>query len=416
MTDQGRDSAVFSFFWASVICGLSTGCGGLHFSTPDQQRGPDRSQPPAAVEPASEGGERATLAAVEEFLVRTRDYRMPSTISSDPPTTPLPVTIAMDSAPPAISSRSMEQPGKVGGTASRPEKASANMQMTLAENASGQRTLALPVIESLAIQVPTPVETPGQEPPLTNTTNHPLKLHADQTVLPAERFLTHLESLAEEAADFATEWQLRLTQTALNRDTEAAEVSANLPRDARRILLGLIRLAVAARHVAADPLLPGDEALERIEELRRVLADRADPTISTVALCSKVVTFGVYDELSSGDFIAGRSTPAIVYSEIRNLRSEQTADGQYQSVLATRLEVLTATGESVWEHEEPEIVDQCRRPRTDFFLAHRIALPPTLAAGDYVLKVLVEDKLSGKANEYARRFAISARTSVATNR
>ena len=416
MTRLGRDSAVFLFVVPSVICALSTGCAGLHFAARDHGVAADPFQSVAAAVATPEDGARASLPDVEEFLVRTQNYRMPGTVSPEPPpATPLP-TMPPEAGPRAGPSGPMEQPGTIRRAAPRPDTAFANMQMTLAENAIGQQPPAPPVIESLAVEVSVPVAASVEQPTRINTTNQPLELHPEVTSMPTDRFLKHLEVLAAEAKDFASEWQLRLTQAALNREGEAVKVSSSLSRDARSILSGLIRLAAAARRVAADPLLPGDEALECLDDLRRVLTDRADPIVSTVALCSKVVTFGVYDELSTDDLVAGRSIPAIVYSEIRNLRSEQTDDGQYRSVLATRLEVLTAAGESVWEHEEPEIVDQCRRPRIDFFLAHRIAFPPTLAPGNYVLKLLVEDKLSGKANEFAYQFAIPAVTSVAANR
>jgi len=89
--------------------------------------------------------------------------------------------------------------------------------------------------------------------------------------------------------------------------------------------------------------------------------------------------------------------------------------GRFQTVLGTRLEVLSEQGQSMWQHEEREIVDLCRRRRTDFFLAQRITIPPTLPAGPYVLKVLIEDKLSNLANEATHRFTVHTPTSVAIN-
>ena len=135
-----------------------------------------------------------------------------------------------------------------------------------------------------------------------------------------------------------------------------------------------------------------------------------------VALCRKVVTFGVYEEIPHEGFVTGRPIPAIVYSEIRNLRSEPEADGRFRTSLATRLELLTSDGKPVWEHEEPGIADLCRRRRTDFFIAQRVVLPPLLAAGEYVIKVLVEDKLSGKANEATHRFAVLSPAALAASR
>ena len=120
--------------------------------------------------------------------------------------------------------------------------------------------------------------------------------------------------------------------------------------------------------------------------------------------------------MADTEFVAGRGSQTIVYCEIRNFRSEQANDGSYRTVLATRLELLTDAGASVWQHEEPEIVDACRRRRSDFFIAQRVTLPPTLAAGRYVLKVLVEDKLSGKASEATHSFEVVGSGAVASRR
>ena len=67
----------------------------------------------------------------------------------------------------------------------------------------------------------------------------------------------------------------------------------------------------------------------------------------------------------------------------------------------------------MWHYEEPDIEDLCRQRRMDFFIAQRVALPPTLPAGEYVLKVLVEDKLSGRAHEAVYPLTISSGFSAA---
>jgi len=68
--------------------------------------------------------------------------------------------------------------------------------------------------------------------------------------------------------------------------------------------------------------------------------------------------------------------------------------------------VLTPDGRSVWQHQEPDIVDTSRQRRNDFFLAQMVALPATLEPGEYVLKVSVQDELSGKSNQAIHRFSV----------
>jgi hypothetical protein len=231
-----------------------------------------------------------------------------------------------------------------------------------------------------------------------------------------DRVVAQLEKRAAQLPGIESEWPLRLIQMALGRDREAASISSALSPDARRVLAALIQVASAARGAAADSTTVGDDLLNKVDELKRSLTEKADPVVSSVSLCRKVVTFGVYDEMKNEEFVSGRTTQTIVYCEIRNFRSDETEDHKFRTVLATRLEVLSAAGTSVWQREEPAIEDVCRRRRSDFFLAQRITLPATLPAGEYVLKVFVEDKLAGKADEATRPFTMMAANSVAATR
>ncbi len=287
------------------------------------------------------------------------------------------------------------------------------MQVMLAGSVSAAPAPALPVVKSVSIHVTPSLDIPTVEPAKTKTTNEALDMRSTETPMLVDRFISQLEARAAEANDFDSEWQLRFTQLALHRDDEAAGVSPGLSQEAKRMLTSLIRMAASVWRTVQNPLLTGEETLNYINELREVLADRADPIIATIALCRNVVTFGVYKEMNVDAFVAGRTVQTIVYSEIRNFRSESTEDGQYRTRLGTRLEVLTAEGKSVWQHEEPEITDICRRRRTDFFIAQRITLPPTLPAGDYVLKLFVEDKLSERAIEASHPFTLQSAISVA---
>ena len=344
------------------------------------------------------------LAAVAAFLERTAEFQLPGDpdLFSSPSTKPVAeLSAKATKAVPALTGPF--RPNAEGGRANR---AVANAQVVLEEPVVRAPQLALPVVQSVSVRADPSLGVPASAPAKSRTTNTPLKVGGGDAAMTLDSLVALLEARVVEVKDFDAEWQLRVTQLALRRDTEAASVSSHLAPETRRILKGLVRAVAAVRAVARDPLLAGEKALERVEELRRILADRADPVISAVSLCHRVITFGVYEPMADTDFIAGRATQAIVYTEIHNFRSQETDDGQFRTRLATRLEVLTAEGESVWEHEEPEIDDVCRRRRTDFFIAQRVTLPPTLPAGKYVLKVLVEDKLSGRADEATHPFTI----------
>jgi hypothetical protein len=352
-----------------------------------------------------------TLAAVEAFLDRTRGYE------AAPPPQPVATLVV---SPPAV------RPG--GGSAERSPLfadriaspagpgATANVYAALASDSAVPR-LALPVVKAVRVNAaPVPMKIADEQQTI-RTTNAPLDVSAvaaAPSMESMETFLNELEHRAVERPDLQSEWSLRLAQLALFRDTEALAVSPQLAEPGRSLLSTLLAAAVAIRRGVQDPALDGAEALRRVDALRAALADRADPVVSHVVLCRRVVTFGVYEKIGATGIVAGRTAQAIVYSEVRNLRSEPTKDGGFRSLLATHLEVLTSDGASVWRHEEPEIVDQCRTRRTDFFIAQRMTLPPTLPAGDYVLKVLVEDRLSGRAHEAVTPLVIHSELSAAT--
>jgi len=385
-----------------------------------QRRTPSNWPPPGAGEappssksrPGDPGGEEI-LAAVEAFLERTVEYHAPKAASDPSSRVDRAAGASRGGAIPEVrpAIRRVEaQPD--GGTGDRPGVV-ANAQVAINDAAVARPALALPVIKSVSWFDPsaTPESAPT-DPQKVKVTNESLSASPANDAASPDRFVSYLESQAGEGNDFDAEWRLRVTLLALQRDQDALMVSPKLPQEARAILTSFFRVAAAVRRAARDPLAEGSETLDAVEQLRGTVADRADPDVSAVALCRKVVTFGVYEEMSGTDFVAGRTIQTIVYSEIRGFKSEPTDDGRYRTRLATRLEILSAEGRSMWQQEEPEIVDLCRRRRSDFFIAQRVTLPPTLPAGDYVLKVWVEDKLSGRADEATHAFVISSAISI----
>lgn len=355
------------------------------------------------------------LDAVEDFLERTRDYDLASTASSSPappPEGPASLRESVSRTP----ARRLGPMARPGGSLPLPAAdVLSNTHMTLsADGWSLPSPLALPVVESVSVRPQEYPDSVAEEPTVASITNQPLEMGPDDVAAHAlDEVFKALELRVEQEEDFDAEWQLRLMQLALNRDAEAKQASDHLPLRARRLFGAFIDVALGVRRAARSPEVIGDDVVARVDELRQLMAEQTDPIVSVVALCRTVVTFGVYDEMSSEEFIVGRPVQAIVYTEIRNLGSEQTPDGRFKTALGARLELLTADGQSVWHREETEIVDLCRRRRHDFFLAQRITLPPTLRRGDYVLKVSIEDKLSGRTGESVYLFGVGSPTSIA---
>ena len=81
-----------------------------------------------------------------------------------------------------------------------------------------------------------------------------------------------LQARAAEARDFASEWRLRLTQLAYDRDATVTEVSADIPHETRGVLSALLHVVGAVHGLLRDPVRSGTEALDRVDELRVELA------------------------------------------------------------------------------------------------------------------------------------------------
>ncbi|NOT02615.1 MAG: hypothetical protein HOP29_18570 [Phycisphaerales bacterium] len=250
------------------------------------------------------------------------------------------------------------------------------------------------------VEIPTPDARSFDE---ARVANRPL---ADDTTF-AETMVDGLAArVIQSPTDADARWRLALLGLASNRVDDAVF------QGAAESTAGLLRSIVAflsdVRGVLADPVADAKPAMASVETLRDALRERSDPSIPTVALCSRVQAFGVYDELPGGVFQALRPNQAIVYFEVAHFRSEATDDGRFRTVLNERFEVLTPGGESVWTHDVPRIEDVSRRRREDFFVAQRITLPATMTDGKYVLKITVQDQLSQKQTQAIHEFAVGA--------
>jgi hypothetical protein len=346
-----------------------------------------------------------TLAAVEEFLSRTQEYRFPE--RAEPSGAPVPTAVSSTAASP-IPSTTITQtaPSVVRDTVY------ANAQISLGDQSAPVAPQAIPALESVSIRTsqaktgPPPISKP-------KVTNGPLELQSSDKNDAVESLVASLKEDLITKKDVATEWRLRMLLLALDRDAEESGIADHAPPEHKGILPAWGTASAAIRNLLRNPSQGPESALDHIDGIRSLLAVLSEPHVRSVALCRKVVTFGSYEEMPADDLVSGRSIQTIVYAEIENLRTTSTDPGTFETRLATHLEVMTTDGKSVWQREEPEVMDRCRRSRRDFFVAQRITLPPTLPVGDYVLKFSVEDKTSGMIAESSAPFRLQSPISVA---
>lgn len=143
--------------------------------------------------------------------------------------------------------------------------------------------------------------------------------------------------------------------------------------------------------LTADPRALADELRSHLDRLSASAA--ASPlSLGTVALCTRVESFGRYRPLESCRMLAGRSNAAIVYVEVEDFVQQRAGDaGDFTVQLEQQIELWYDDGSRQWRAPAATIRDSSRTRRNDFFLVQRIDLPANLSVGKYNLKVTVRD-------------------------
>lgn len=421
--------------------------------------GPETASPPPARQKQPSSAFKAappdsdTLAAIEDFLARTRKYKdadaapatdKPSADNDSQQMSNAPVGAIARAAPPrdgtvpnrnaiaasantgrqlvdvpaqpaspgAPSTRGAAQPQWINvrdipGTAE--VAATTTPEPAAPPRASGP---ALPVLLSVSVSAaPHEVVKPEARQ---HSSNVPVDVVSSSPSVTWDTLVQALRAQPDARTNIRRIWELGLAELASNQSKLPQPEMDGYPAETTSLLQSLWAAAAAVRDLLVDPIGAGSTAQDRVEALARAVAQQVDPKIEDIHLCRRVTTFGVYDEMEPGDLIAGRPAQTIVYSELDNLRSKALPDGGgFETQLATRMELMTPDGKSVWSHDEPQIVDRCQRQRRDFFLAQRVTFPATLPAGKYVLKLRVEDLLSQRTVESVHDVEVSSELALA---
>ncbi len=158
-----------------------------------------------------------------------------------------------------------------------------------------------------------------------------------------------------------------------------------------------------------SPASPAERATMTIAQLRNAahhLQEISHLQLKNVTFCSKINSFGNYDQFEVNEFNIGQ--PVLVYTEVRNFQSEPTTDGYYRTKLKSVVEIYQGgtDGKLVDRNAFPPTEDLCRTPRTDYYHSYRIDMPTHLVPGPHVLKLTVQDDLSGKITTETINFSV----------
>ena len=136
------------------------------------------------------------------------------------------------------------------------------------------------------------------------------------------------------------------------------------------------------------------------------LKERAPLELKNVTFCHKIEGYGEYHTYQKDEFTPGQRV--LVYAEIGNFHSELSAEGIYRTRLKSTLQVFSAQSpnEPVEVKTYPVTEDFCRNHRRDYFHSYVVEVPVRCARGGHVLKLVIEDELSGKVGTYPVPFTV----------
>lgn len=214
------------------------------------------------------------------------------------------------------------------------------------------------------------------------------------------------ESVARHPQHLDDQLRLRLLYLVTGQDEKAvAPLRIGDPMQAE-FITALLKTLRNSRNMLVDPADKDPSSLAAVEELHRLLGQQLPVSIPRIALVTRINSFGDYQAISPPRLPAGQPIHVFLYTEVYNFRTETTDEGKLRTLLAQKVEIFDSTGKIVWQRSEPSIVDKVVTPRRDFFIPFPINLPDALPAGDYILKVTVEDKIGATADQKKLTFSV----------
>jgi len=192
----------------------------------------------------------------------------------------------------------------------------------------------------------------------------------------------------------------QLIQFIKDKQVPQMEPLAKLPLEDRElvstILDGLTNVRQALR---ADNNMLMSRKVRPILDMADRLRAQADMTIPTIALCTRVDGFGVYEPITPARFTAMREHPVLVYCEVENFASHMNEKKLWETKLSQEVVLYTETGLPVWQDKTENIPDLARRRRHDFFIVKKTRFPSNITIGRYLLKVTVVDQQGNRVAE-----------------
>ena len=260
--------------------------------------------------------------------------------------------------------------------------------------------LAAPGVVAAPDRQPVPAATtaPAGKQPAQEPAEAPTDPNAPAGGLANYLDVGYVEALADKSPDdLDLQLQTRLLLLAARQDEKALKPVPGLSEQESQTVSALLSMmmAVRDRQVAQPSPQEAAKRLMALDVLRGELMRLADLEIPTIKLCTRIDSFGVYQECDNSSFVAGQSHYMYVYCELRNFTVKQEGD-VFRTFLNVQHVLYDEAGNAVLTQADKDVTDISANRRVDFYLTRLLVLPATLPAGQYTLKVTVEDPAANK--------------------
>jgi hypothetical protein len=157
------------------------------------------------------------------------------------------------------------------------------------------------------------------------------------------------------------------------------------------------------RQRISDPARRASEASLQLSKAMASLGEQGSLLVRNLTFCTEVRSYGVLNRFETSEFKPGQSL--LLYAEIENFKSEQTAQG-FHTCLDASYQILDSRGQRVARDDLRLTEEDCQNHRRDFFVSYLIVLPKTIYEGAYTLELTMEDKLARKIGQSRIEFTV----------
>jgi hypothetical protein len=207
-------------------------------------------------------------------------------------------------------------------------------------------------------------------------------------------------NLRDHAKDAWAHLDYQLLQFVKDKPTPQLDAMARLAAEDRELLTAVMDALTNLRNgLRADGNMLMSRKVRPLLDLADRVRAQADLVIPTLALCTKVDGFGVYEPIDPARFTAMKEHPVIVYCEVENFASHLNAKKQWETKLSQEVVLYTESGLPVWQDKTESIPDLARNRRHDFFVVKKTKFPANITIGRYLLKVTIVDQQANRVAE-----------------